>query len=443
VYAGTYPPGPSAPATLQSAWWLTRPVSYLSACRRRFGGTFSLRLIGLDHPMVMLTDPETIRTLYRDPRHAPPQGRRVTLGPVMGPRSLLLLEGEEHLARRRILAPLLHGKQLRAYEALMREVAATEVESWPEGRPFAIHEHLHDIALEVILRTIFGVGNPARRAQLKQRMEGLLAEYASPLRQLPALFPWAPQLGRGDAALRRANGALESILACEIAERRSDPALPERGDILSALMRARLDDGRAMSDHELRDHLVTLLLAGHETTAAALAWTFDLLLRHPAALARATEEALQQAGSDYLHAVVLEALRLRPAVQTAGRRLTGEAHLGGHCIPAGTDVLPAVWLAHTRASSFPDPLAFRPERFLGSPPSTYEWIPFGGGTRRCIGAAFAELQMRVVLASALRSWCLHPATSHAEAPKRRNLTVAPRNGTRVVARRRRGIAQSL
>jgi cytochrome P450 len=388
--------------------------------------------------MVMLTDPQTIQALYAEPRHAPPQGRAVALGPVMGPRSLLLLEGDEHLMRRRILAPLLHGRELRAHEALMREVAATEVESWPEGPPFAIHEHLHSIALEVILRAIFGVGNPARRAQLRQRLQRLVAVYASPLHQIPTLFPWAPRLGRGDSALSRANGAVESILSCEIAERRRDPALPERHDILSALMRARLDDGRAMTDHELRDHLVTLLLAGHETTAAALAWTFDLLLRHPAALARATEEALQQGGSDYLRAVVMEALRLRPAVQTAGRRLTGEAHLGGHCIPAGTDVLPAVWLAHTRARSFPEPLAFRPERFLGHPPSTYEWIPFGGGTRRCIGAAFAELEMRVVLASALRSWCLHPATAHAEAPKRRNLTVAPRNGTRVVARRRHG-----
>jgi cytochrome P450 len=218
------------------------------------------------------------------------------------------------------------------------------------------------------------------------------------------------------------------LLAEEIAERRADP----REDILSLLVEARFDDGGTMDDREVRDQLMTLLLAGHETTATGLAWTFDLLLRHPRALERVVAEV--DAGEDaYLRAVVEESLRLRPVVPIAGRRLKSELRVDGHVLPPGTDVTPAIWLAHTRADRYPEPYAFRPERFLDSKPATYAWIPFGGGIRRCIGAAFAEMEMRVALAEILRRRELRPASAGAERVARRNVTFSPRGGTRVIA----------
>ena len=229
---------------------------------------------------------------------------------------------------------------------------------------------------------------------------------------------------------------IDGILLAEIAARRRDPALEEREDILSLLMLARMDDGSAMSDRELRDQLVTLLLAGHETTATALAWTFDLLLRHPQTLTRLTDEVRCGEEDDYLRAVISESLRLRPVVPLAGRRLAVDLEAGGLHLPAGTDVTPAIWLTHTRADVYPEPHAFRPERFLEDPPSTYGWIPFGGGVRRCLGAAFAEFEMRVVLQTVLRHCVLESAGRHAERIARRNVTFAPRHGTRVRARAR-------
>ena len=231
------------------------------------------------------------------------------------------------------------------------------------------------------------------------------------------------------AALRR---EIDGMLGAEIAERRADP----REDILSLLVTARFEDGEPMDDAEIRDQLMTLLLAGHETTATGLAWTFDLLLRHPHVLERLVAEV--DAGEEaYLRAVVSESLRLRPVVPLAGRRLSEELRVNGHVLPAGTDVTPAIWLAHTRADRYPEPYAFRPERFLGHAPATYAWVPFGGGVRRCLGAAFAEMEMRVALAEILGgARCARPAAA-AERVARRNVTFSPRTGTQVVAAPRR------
>jgi cytochrome P450 len=408
--------------------WLTRPVAFLEAGRRAFGDVFSVQFLGFGSPMVVVGDPEVVRALYADPAHTLPPGRSMALLPVLGPRSVLLLEGREHLERRRLMLPAFHGERMRAYEATVRDAAAAEIATWPAGDPLALHPRMQAITLEVILRAVFGVDDAGRREALGARLRELLGRTSSAALQFRVLL--SRRLGGPDplAALAPLRAAIDALLAEEIAVRRADP----REDILSLLLAARFEDGSHMADGEVRDQLLTLLLAGHETTATALAWTFDLLVRHPAVLARLTREV--DAGEEtYLRAVIAEALRLRPVIPLAGRRLAKPLEVGGRVLPAGTDVTPAIWLVHTRADRYPEPYAFRPERFLGSAPSTYAWIPYGGGVRRCLGAAFAELEMRIVLGEVLRRRALTPAGPGAERVARRNITFSPAGGTRVVA----------
>jgi cytochrome P450 len=424
-----YPPGPRAPATVQTARWLARPVAFLEDCRRRYGDVFSVRFLAFDTPMVMLVHPDAIRALYGVHEHGLPPGRSVALRPLMGPRSLLLLEGREHLARRRLMLPPFHGARMRAYEGIVREVAAREIATWPVGAPFALHPRMQQVTLEVILRAVFGVHDHARRSRLASRLTDLLARTSSPALQFGVLL--ARRLGGPDplVALRSRLAEVDALLATEIAERRADPG----EDILSLFVRARFEDGTAMDDAEIRDQLMTLLLAGHETTATGLAWTFDLLLRHPAVLARLERELREDDGDAYLRAVVAESLRLRPVVPLAGRRLRSELAVDGHVLRPGTDVTPAIWLAHTRPDRYPEPYAFRPERFLEGAPSTYAWLPFGGGVRRCVGAAFAEMEMRVVLATVLTQRALEKTSPRAERVASRNVTFSPARGTPVIA----------
>ena len=426
------PPGPSEPPLVQTLRWLLRPISFLESCRRRFGDAFSVSFLGFQTPMVMLSDPDAIRALYSVPGHTLPPGRTVALQPIVGARSLLLLEGREHLARRKLLLPPFHGERMRAYEATVREVVAREVAGWPEGEAFALHPRMQAVTLEVILRAVFGVTDPPRRTRLADGLGRLLAGTSSAGVQFGVLLSrrfGGPDPLAGMAALRR---EIDGMLGPEIAERRADP----REDILSLLVTARFEDGEPMDDAEIRDQLMTLLLAGHETTATALAWTFDLLLRNPHVLERLITEI--EAGHEaYLRAVVAESLRLRPVVPLAGRRLSEELRVNGHVLPAGTDVTPAIWLAHTRADRYQEPYAFRPERFLEHAPATFAWVPFGGGVRRCIGAAFAEMEMRVALAEILTRRTLRPAAGAAERVARRNVTFSPRTGTQVVAAPRR------
>jgi cytochrome P450 len=424
----TLPPGPTEPPVLQTLRWLLRPISFLESCRRRFGDAFSVRFLGFETPMVMVSHPDAIRALYGVREHSLPPGRTVALLPVVGPRSLLLLEGRKHLARRRLMLPPFHGARMRAYESIVLDAVRRDVDGWPESRPFALHPHMQAITLDVILRAVFGVTDPARRARLAERLGDLLATTASAGLQFGVLL--SRRFGGPDplARLRTATQEIDNLLAAEIAERRADP----REDILSMLIGARFEDGEPMDDREVRDQLMTLLIAGHETTATGLAWTFDLLLRHPQALERVVDE-LDAGEETYLRAVVTESLRLRPVVPLAGRRLTSELHVNGLRLPPGTDVTPAIWLAHTRADGYPEPFAFRPERFLEHAPATYAWIPFGGGVRRCLGAAFAEMEMRVAIAEILRRRALRPASAAAERVARRNVTFSPSSGTRVVA----------
>jgi cytochrome P450 family 135 len=427
------PPGPAAPPLAQTLRWLLAPIEFMEACRRRFGDAFSVRFLGFEQPMVMLSDPQAIQALYTEREPRLPPGRTVALRPIMGARSVLLLEGAAHLERRRLMLPPFHGECMRTYEQTMREIAHEEIDRWPLGEELTLHPRMRAITLEVILRIVFGVTNAARLERLRELLPRLLDGMSSTALSFRVMA--ARRLGRPDplAAFAALSGEIDELLLADIAERRgAERATPERDDVLSLLLAARFEDGSAMSDRELRDQLVTLLLAGHETTATALAWTFDLLVHHPAALQRLTAELQADDGGRYLRAVIAESLRLRPVVPLAGRRLASELRSGGLALPAGTDVTPAIWLTHTRSDLYPQPYAFRPERFLEAAPATYAWIPFGGGIRRCLGAAFAELEMRVVLTSVLTRLEL-VAVSGAERVQRRNITFSPRHGTRVRA----------
>lgn len=425
------PPLVTAPPALQTARWLVRPTEYLDSCRRRYGNTFSVRFVGFKTPMVMVSDPEAIGALYKGRENGLPPGRAFSLEPVMGSRSVLLLEGSEHLSRRKLMLPAFHGERMRAYEDVITEVARAAIDSWPLGSAFPIQPRMQAVTLEVILRAVFGVSDASRLERLGARLGGMLTEMASPRLQARVLL--ARRFGRPDPIgdLRRKSQPVDELLQAEVAERRADPGLAERADILSMLVAARFDDGEPMSDEELRDQLITLLLAGHETTATALAWTFDLLLRNPVQLRRLQAE-LAEGGGEYLKAVISESLRLRPVVPLAGRRLRAQLRVNGYELPAGTDVAPAIWLAHTNAEIYPEPLQFRPQRFLERPPETYAWVPFGGGVRRCLGAAFAEFEMRTVLREVLTRCELRGARSSPQRVAMRNITLSPRHGTPVV-----------
>jgi cytochrome P450 len=435
VCVSALPPGPNEPPAIQTARWLLRPISFMESCRRRFGDAFSVTFMGFQSPMVMLSDPAAIQALYTNPKHGLPPGRTIALLPVMGARSVLLLEGADHLARRKVMLPPFHGERMQAYEDTVRDVAVREIESWPPGGELSLHPRMQAVTLEVILRAVFGVTDEERRERLRELLPQLLDSTSSVSLQFRVLL--SRRFERMDPLgfLRELSAEIDNLLFAEISERRSDE-LDKRLDILSLLAQARFEDGEGMSDRELRDQLVTLLLAGHETTATALAWTADLLVRHPHVMQRLTDEVDAEDGDAYLRAVISESLRLRPVVPLAGRRLTSELEVSGWTLPAGTDITPAIWLTHTRADLYPEPYAFRPERFLDERPATYGWIPFGGGVRRCLGAAFAEFEMRVVLTELLRRRSLQAASPDAERVTRRNVTFSPLHGTRVITRAR-------
>ncbi|MGH2993843.1 MAG: cytochrome P450, partial [Solirubrobacterales bacterium] len=407
------PPGPSAPALVQATRWMRSPVKLMEDSRERFGETFTLRMARVG-ALVFISDPQSVKKLFAaDRENGLPEGRTVLLEPVLGRRSLLLLEGDQHLRSRKLMLPPFHGERMRAYEAVMEEVAQRELESWPLGERFPLHPRMQAITLEVILRAVFGIDDPARRDRLSELLVRILNVTSSPRAQVIGLA--ARRLGRL-GPYRRLQTVLDdadALLSEQIAERRADPDVEARDDILSMLVAARFEDGEPMSDDEVRDQLVTLLFAGHETTATALAWAFDLLFRNPEAMERLSAE-LAEGHDGYLDAVVTETLRVRPVVPSVGRLLSSKADLGGFELPKGTAVMPSIYLVHTRADLYPDPYEFRPERFLEGAPDTFSWIPFGGGTRRCLGAAFASFEMKVVMRTILRRAELRPATDRPE-----------------------------
>lgn len=436
----TLPPEVKSPPLVQTLRWAFRPLPFMQECRERLGDNFAVKFLGFERPMTMISDPAAIKALYTERSHGLPPGREVFLEPVLGSRSLLLLEGADHLAHRKLMLPAFHGERMRSYEPVVTEIVDAEIESWPLDEELAIHPRMQAVTLEVILRVVFGVAQGPRLDRLRLVLTELLAETSSPFAQLLGLAlrrfggkgPWA----RLEKQLRE----IDDLLYAEIGERRAEESFEERDDILSLLMAARFEDGGGLEDVDLRDQLLTLLLAGHETTATALAWTFDLLLRHAEQLGK-LRASLEAGEDDYMRATISESLRLRPVVPLAGRRLNAELSVDGLTLPAGTDVTPAIWLTHTRADVYPEPFAFRPERFLDEAPDTYAWIPFGGGVRRCIGAAFSEFEMRIVLREVLTRCDLHKASPAPEKVGRRSITLSPRGGTPVVVTARRPVRQ--
>jgi cytochrome P450 len=429
------PPGPRLPSPLQLIGFFARPTAFMDRCHARYGDAFTLRMPGTE-PMVFVADPEVVKAVWtRDKVNELPSGRRLTLQPVLGPRSLLLQHGAEHLRRRRLMLPPFHGERMRRYGELMDEITLRDIERWPLDEPFSLMPRMQAITRDVILRAVFGTHAGAREDALRARIDDVLVRSTRTSAQLTVLLGEA--VGVRATPFHRAVRAMDDVLYEEIRERRAATDLDERDDILSMLIQARDEDGSSLDEGELRDQLVTLLLAGHETTATSLAWAFDALFRTPEVLARL--EASLDDGDEYLDAVVEETLRIRPTVHDVGRRLGEPVTTGdGLVLEAGTAVFASVHLLHTREDLFPDPYAFRPERFLGDTrPSTYAWVPFGGGMRRCIGAAFAQFEMRRVLRTVLTHTDLRPATGRAEPMERRPVTVVPRHGTPAVLAARR------
>ena len=416
----------------QTLSWSLRPFGFLDRCRRELGDSFSLSFLGFERPMVMISDPAAIKALYREPGHGLPPGRDIFLKPIVGSRSLLLLEGADHLAHRKLMLPAFHGERMRSLEPMVAAIIDAEIESWPLGREFPLHPHMQSVTLEVILRVVFGVSDGPRLDRLRDLLRNLLTETGSNGIQLRALL--LRRLGRASDVWGRFEDRLrevDELLFAEIADHRERDDLEERDDILSSLILARFDDGEGLTDTDLRDQLMTLLLAGHETTATGLAWALDLILGHPDVHLR-LRETLEDGDESYLKAAIIESLRLRPVVPVAGRRLKSPLVTDDLELPAGTDVTPSIWLAHTRSDVYPEPHAFRPERFLEEGPETYSWVPFGGSVRRCIGGAFAEFEMRIVLREVLTRCDLHKANPRPERVTRRNVTLSPRDGTPVV-----------
>ncbi len=420
------PPGPRLPRIVQTAGFMFGGPRFLEACRRRYGDAVTFGTI-FDSRFVMVFDPALVKELFTGSGEQLHAGEaNALLGPILGERSVLLLDGREHLRHRRLMLPSFHGRRMQAYASVIVESADAEIDSWPVGEPFALLPSMQALTLRVIMRAVFGFEEGAQRDELAARLREMIEPVARPRGLLLMLLLGRLGSGRGRArAFEASRRAVDELLYAEIARRRADPGLEERDDVFSALMVATDEQGRRLSDGEVRDELVTLLVAGHETTATGLAWTFDLLLHHPAIHRRAIE------GDDvYLDAVVKESLRLRPVIPGVGRVVRGEPfRLNGYSVPPGVEINPSIRMIHRRADVYPEPRSFRPERFLGDdPPDTYTWIPFGGGSRRCLGASFAQLEMRLVIRRVLERCALRPAVAEPDKVQFRGIALAPRAG---------------
>jgi cytochrome P450 len=428
------PPGPQLPRLVQTAGFMLFPRTFFDACRRRYGDAVTFGT-AFDSRFVMLFDPDLVKQVFQGGNEQLRAGEaNALLGPILGQRSVLLLDGAEHLRHRRLLLPPFHGRRMQAYEDTVRAAADRQVDAWPQGEPFPLLPSMQSLTLEVIMRAVFGMEPGPLDDQLRGRIRAMLAPIARPMGVMLVMLATG-RLGvdRGGATARfeAQRRAVDELLFAEIARRREAPDLEERDDVLSALLLARDEDGEALTDQEVRDELVTLLVAGHETTATGLAWTFDLLLHTPAALAR-LRESLEAGEEEYLEAVVKEALRIRPVIPGVGRVVRGEPFaLNGYSIPPGVEINPSITTIHRRPDRYPQPEVFRPERFLGpDAPDTYTWIPFGGGTRRCLGASFALMEMRVVVRRVLERCELRPV-GRPEKVQRRAITLVPKHGVRV------------
>ncbi len=430
------PPGLRLPVLLQTLLFGQFRSWLLPMLRRRYGDVFTMRIAPTGRLVVLLSRPSDIRTVFTGPATVFHAGEgNAILGPVMGEHSVLLVDEDKHRRVRRLLMPAFHGTALRGYQDLVSRLAVAEVDRWPAGRTFRSHGRMNALTLEIILQVVFGVTDRARLATLRPLVRGIVA--IGPTIMLGWFYPRLQRIGpwKRYMAFQR---ELDRVLYAEIAERRGADDLADRDDVLSRLLRtddAGLTDDDAqneagLTDAELRDQLITLLLAGHETTATTLAWCLHELARRPAQLA-AAQRAADEHDDEYLSAVAKEALRKRPVIYEVARRLTRPVDIAGYRIPAGSVVAPVIGLVQTDPNNYPEPDEFRPERFIGTQPAANTWIPFGGGVRRCLGAGFSLMEASVVLGEVLRRYDVAPDRSRPEGQRARNITLVPARGARI------------
>ena len=433
------PPVVPLPRAAQMMRFSVRQIEYVFGARRRLGDVFRMRTAMPGGPVVT-SHPDHVRSLFTaKPEQAPSLTGESPLRPILGTGSVLTSVGERHMRQRKLLLPPFHGEAIERYTAMIAEATEREIDNWPLDRPFAIAARMQAITLDVIMAGIFGIegrpksGTPEHR--MRSTVRHLVGASTSRLAQLGELA----NIGREDAVGMTKLGVtlLDLPTYAVIRARRQDESLAERRDILSLLLQARTEDGEAMDDKEVRDELLTLVLAGHETTANSLAWAWERLVRNPDA-----HESLRGAvrsgdgAEDWVEATITESMRSRPVVPFIGRRVTVPWRLGHYGISAGTPIGMSILLVHHREDLYPEPFEFRPERWLGRKPGTYEWIPFGGGIRRCLGAALAMAEMRVVLEATARRLDLEAAEPEPEHALHRNVTMIPARGGRVVLRHR-------
>ena len=426
------PRGPRLPSIVQAAMLVWRPTAFFEDCARRYGDVFTIR-IPTQPPHVFFSDPEAVKDIFiGDPEVLRAGAGNVVLQPILGRNSLLLLDGARHLRERRLMLPSFHGERMATYGDVMRTITERAIEEWPIGKPFPIHPVMQQITLDVILRTVFGIDDQPAFAALRDRLTRVTSSVANPALLLPALqrdwgrlSPWGRTV--------RLQRDVRALLTAEFESRRRQGATGD--DVLSILLAARDENGEPMTDEELHDQMLTLLLAGHETTATALAWTFHHLFANPDILDRVRDALREGPAEDLLDAVAKEALRLTPIIPEVGRLLDVPMRIGGWDLPAGVIAAPSIYLAHRRPERWPKPDEFDPDRFLHSRPTPYEFFPFGGGTRRCLGMAFALYEMRVVLRTILSRVSLRAAGKSKTRIVRRSITLAPSGGVPVVVER--------
>jgi cytochrome P450 family 135 len=435
------PPGPRAPAVLQTLAWTLAPTLFMDRCASRLGEMFTMTFAPSGMKFVLVSDPDAVKAIFTAPGEVAPSATgNSPVRPVMGASSVLVLTGPEHMRQRKLLLPPFHGERMREYEDVIVEATRRDMAGWPLGHPMRLQARTRAITLEVILRAVFGV-DAQRMGPLKRAIEELM----EPMNLLAVLriALSRPTQERPTGAIGRALDGLDEVIYEELARRRQVSDLAERTDILSLLLQARDEQGEPMTDGELRDELVTLLLAGHETTATSVAWAIERLVRHPDKLRRLVAEIDRGETDEYLNAVVSETLRVRPVVPIVARTLQEDFEVGGYRLPAGTTVAPSIYLTNRNPRVYERPAEFMPERFLGSAPETFSWIPFGGGIRRCIGASFATLEMKLMLQTMLSE--LSPGLpagwratglGRGELIRRRAITLVPMAGARVVWERR-------
>ena len=428
IPADVLPPGPRWPALLQSFALMRFRHQFIPWMQRRYGDAFTIRVVPKASPLVLFSRPEQAKEIFAgDPEVFHAGKGNAILGPVMGEHSLLLLDSTEHRRARKLLMPAFNGAALRRYQDVVTELARAEVERWTPGVPFRSLDRMNALTLEVILHVVFGVTDETRLARLRPLVNRTVD--INPIVLLGWGYPFLQKFGPWKATVDNQR-RLDEVMYAEIAERRGAEGLAGRSDVLSQLL-AVGDDEDGLSDAELRDQLVTLLLAGHETTATALSWSLYELGRDRAQLQKARQAA--RSGDDaYLEAVMKEAMRLHPVIPMVVRHLMAPATIGGWELPRGTNVGPSIILSHAREESFPQPAEFRPERFLGEHVAPNTWIPFGGGVRRCIGAGFSLMEGVAVLREVLHRYDVRLPVGSRDEPKVRNITSVPRHGARIV-----------